>query len=158
MTECGLLVKQISAQVIFLIVSLMFAPAFAATDQGESYQMQQQIERFIKLHDSLSSDTAIKELTEQVSSQFVYYHTHYNIELNKTAWLKALKIRKESTKTKNINTEVKSIQFGYNVAFVRQISRWQQRVGNKWYQRESDNITTVFEFNKGKISAVREYW
>jgi len=126
----------------------------AASEQA----MSENLVSFMKFNDTLQSESDINRLSALATDDFQYYQPSFNIHLSKEQWLMALKERLAVNQTRNVKTDIVQTEFALNVAFVRQSSRWEQQINGKWYARSSDNLTTLFEFSNGKISAVREYW
>lgn len=144
----------------FLLLCCLFLnlPSYAYERAASEQVMSENLVSFIKFNDTLQSESDINRLSALTTDDFQYYQPSFNIHLSKEQWLMALKERLAVNQTRNVKTDIVQTEFALNVAFVRQSSRWEQQINGKWYARSSDNLTTLFEFSNGKISAVREYW
>lgn len=144
----------------FLLLCCLFLnlSTYAYERAASEQVMSENLVSFIKFNDTLQSESDINRLSALTTDDFQYYQPSFNIHLSKEQWLMALKERLSAKQTRSVKTDIVQTEFALNVAFVRQSSRWEQQINGKWYARSSDNLTTLFEFSNGKISAVREYW
>ena len=139
------------------IIVLCSAP-ISAKNALEKSEMEKLVRLFIQSQDALQTHDDIVSLSKVLHDDFEYNHAHYAIRLSKKTWQDTLLEQVNTRQTRDTYTQINHISYAYNAAFVQQSSKWQQRVNNQWYQRQSNTISTLFEFKEGKISAIREYW
>ncbi len=142
---------------ITLFVVALFTQCAFALPMSEAH-MRETIMRYFTVMDALKDKSDIKTLVAMVDDTFIYQHRAQSTHLDKLSWQQALKYKLNNRDLiRYERTQVQSIQFARDAAFVVQTVSWQQKEGQAWYAHQQV-ITTLFEFQQGKIIAIREYW
>lgn len=148
----------------FLAILIMFLSMQVTAEQTWPYvhnedEMGSLVKQFVAQQDKIANEQELKILAGLLHESFRYYHPHFSINYSKDKWLDAMRLKfKHKPQTRFVNTQIITVNYALNAAYVQQQSDWEQEVNGKWFARNTSKIVSLFEFKDGKISAIREYW
>lgn len=149
---------------ILIVLVMLLSLQTVAAEQTWPYvhnedEMGRLVKQFVAQQDKIANEQELTLLADLLHDSFRYYHPHFSINYPKSKWLDAMRLKfKHKPQTRFVNTQIITVNYALNAAYVQQQSEWEQEVNGKWFARNTTKIVSLFEFKDGKISAIREYW